>query len=121
MVPASWHGGCWILLHSCGFAAEEIGLIGARAYVDLHADELDLHVLAMEADFGAGRVWSMASGVPEDRLPVADAFHAALGDAGIERGGNTSRGGADISRLWRMGVPVLGPRHQSVAVRASEW
>ncbi|MET0594391.1 MAG: M28 family peptidase, partial [Polyangiaceae bacterium] len=36
------------------FANEEFGLNGGRAYADAHRAELDHHVLAMEADFGAG-------------------------------------------------------------------
>jgi carboxypeptidase Q len=75
----------------------------------VHADELDQHVLAMEADFGAGQVWSVDSGFPADSVGIADAMIATLADLDIERGGNDSSGGADIGRLWRMGVPMLSP------------
>ena len=38
------------------FANEENGIRGARAYGKAHASEIPAHVLAMEADLGAGRV-----------------------------------------------------------------
>jgi carboxypeptidase Q len=91
------------------FANEEFGLTGAKRYVEVHADELDQHVLAMEADFGAGQVWSVDSGFPANSVGIADAMIATLADLDIERGGNDSSGGADIGRLWRMGVPMLSP------------
>ena len=34
------------------WTAEEIGLYGAKAYAEAHADELDRHVAALEADIG---------------------------------------------------------------------
>lgn len=92
------------------FANEEFGLSGARAYAKEHADALDRHVLAMEADFGAGRVWRLDSNVPEDRLDVVSAMHALLEPLDVERGNNDSGGGADIGVLKERGVPVLGPR-----------
>jgi hypothetical protein len=91
------------------FANEEFGLTGAKHYRDTHAEELDQHALVMEADFGAGRVWSVHSGFPEETLAVADALIATLADLDIERGGNASGGGADVGRLWHMGVPALSP------------
>ncbi len=92
------------------YANEEFGLSGARAYADAHADELDRHVLAMEADFGAGRVWRLDSNVPEDRLHLVSAMHELVADLDVERGNNRSGGGADIGPLRELGVPVLGPR-----------
>jgi hypothetical protein len=49
------------------------------------------------------------SGFPEETLAVADALIATLADLDIERGGNTSSGGADVGRLWHMGVPARSP------------
>jgi len=37
------------------FGAEEVGLLGGRAYVEQHKDELAKHMLATESDFGAGQ------------------------------------------------------------------
>lgn len=92
------------------YANEEFGLSGARAYTDQHADALDRHILAMEADFGAGRVWRLDSNVPEDRLDLVSAMHSLVEPLDVERGNNESGGGADIGPLRERGVPVLGPR-----------
>jgi len=92
------------------YANEEAGLSGALAYVRAHADELGRHALAMEADFGAGRVLSIASGFPEGTVAIADAMIASLAPMGVERGASDTSGGADVGRLWHRGVPVLAPR-----------
>lgn len=92
------------------YANEEFGLSGARAYVRKYADQLRDHVLAMEADFGAGRVWRLDSNVPEDRLALVEEMHALVEPLGVQLGGNDSGGGADIGPLRERGVPVLGPR-----------
>src|SRR5690606_23196198 len=60
------------------YANEEFGLSGARQYVKEHADTLDRHVIAMEADFGAGRVWRFASRVAPERLPLIAAMQEML-------------------------------------------
>lgn len=97
------------------YANEEFGLSGAKAYPGAHEDELDRHSIAMEADFGAGRVWRFDSAVPEPVLPVVDAMHSVIEPLGIERGNNEAFGGADISTLKALGVPVLGPRQDGSA------
>lgn len=89
------------------FGAEEVGVHGGDAYAKLHADTAKNHVLAMEADFGTGRAWGYASNVPEADLPFYDEIGRELG---LERGDNKSGGGADISALRKLGVPVAGIR-----------
>lgn len=88
------------------FANEEFGLSGARAYAESHADELARHHLAMESDFGAGRVWRYAVSVRPEAVGVAESFFPLLEPLGIEWHGNTARGGADLSPLRRARVPV---------------
>ena len=90
------------------FANEEFGLSGALAYAKTYADNVDKHVIGMEADFGAGAVWQVSSGVAESALPIIDVIHQLLAPLGIERGDNQSRGGADIMPLRAAGMPVLG-------------
>lgn len=92
------------------FANEEFGLSGARQYVEVHSDEIGDHVLALEADFGAGPVWQLDTNVPEDLLPVVAEMHSLVRPLGVALGGNESGGGADIGELRKRGVPVLGPR-----------
>ena len=89
------------------FANEEYGLSGAAQYRADHSDELDRHALALESDFGAGRVWRLSSQVPQVSLPFIDSIARLLAPLGIERGGNAATGGADIRRLREAGVPVL--------------
>ncbi|HEX7030589.1 MAG TPA: M28 family peptidase [Gammaproteobacteria bacterium] len=91
------------------YANEEFGLSGGRAYPVAHEQELGNHVLAMEADFGAGRVWKFSSRVPEEKLPLVATMQEFIRPLGIEWGGNEAYGGADIGPLRRRGVPVVQP------------
>lgn len=90
------------------YANEEFGLGGADQYLEGHRHQLEQHVVGMEADFGAGRVWRVSSRVAEDALPIIDELHALLEPIGIERGDNTASGGADLSPLRKAGMPVIG-------------
>lgn len=95
------------------FANEEFGLDGARAYAVEHEDEIGRHVVALEADLGAGRVWEFSSRVDPGALPLVDAIAARLEPLGIVRGDNEGWGGADIGVLRERGVPVLQPRQDA--------
>jgi hypothetical protein len=89
------------------FANEEFGLSGAKAYAAQHAEELAEHVVGLEADFGADRVWKLDSQVAEAALPIVDAIHEAIATLGIERGPNDATGGPDLGPLREMGMPIL--------------
>lgn len=90
-------------------ANEEFGLSGAKAYAaSREAGRLARHVVGLEADFGAGKVWRLESRVAEASLPLVEAMHTVLAPLGIELGGNEAHGGADLSPLRRLGMPVLG-------------
>ncbi len=90
------------------FGAEEVGLLGARAYAEQHADELGNHVLATESDFGAGRIWQFASNVDEGANPAVDAIGRILLPLGVLRGGNdVPGGGPDIIPMAMQGVPTV--------------
>ncbi|MCG8433008.1 MAG: M20/M25/M40 family metallo-hydrolase [Gammaproteobacteria bacterium] len=95
------------------YANEEFGLSGAKAYDAAYKDQLAQHILAMEADGGAGRVWRFDSRVPEGALPVVDAIYELIAPLDIERGNNEAYGGADIKGMRDAGVPVLGPRQDT--------
>ncbi len=86
------------------FANEEFGLSGARAYAEAHKDELARHVMAGESDFGAGRVWRIASRVDPAQLPVVADLAKLLG---VEQGENDSGGGADLSPMAPARVPII--------------
>ncbi|MBU2605450.1 MAG: M28 family peptidase [Alphaproteobacteria bacterium] len=91
------------------YGSEEVGLFGGRAYAAAHADELDKHVLAAESDFGAGRIWRLASGVGEGALEYVAAMQGVVAPLGIIPADNNSKGGPDIMVLGASGVPVLEP------------
>ena len=90
------------------FGAEEVGLLGARAYAEQHADEIANHVLATESDFGARTIWQLVSNVSEEGTPAVDAIGDIIAPLGIIRGGsNVPGGGRDIIPLAMQGVPTV--------------
>ncbi|HEX7013357.1 MAG TPA: M20/M25/M40 family metallo-hydrolase [Steroidobacteraceae bacterium] len=89
------------------FANEEFGLSGAREYARLAGDEVARHVIGMESDLGAGPVWRVQSQVAAEALPAIDKIRAVLAPLGIESGSNSAHGGADLSPLRELGMPVL--------------
>lgn len=93
------------------FAGEEFGLAGARAYANLHAATLGRHVLAMEADFGSGRVFRLNTWLENEALPLARAAWQLLEPLGIEWGENNAFGGADLMPLRPHRVPFLDLVH----------
>ena len=90
------------------FGAEEVGLIGARAYADarLRDGTLANHVIGSESDFGAREVWRLSSNVSEETEPFFDEMAMEMAFLGVIRGGNQSGGGPDIIPLQRLGMPV---------------
>ncbi|WP_018692888.1 M28 family peptidase [Algicola sagamiensis] len=89
------------------YAAEEIGLLGAKAYLEAHKEELKDHILATESDFGGGPVWQLQTRFAPNKLGFVDELFRALKPLDIERGHNKAYGGPDISVLKNAGVPVL--------------
>jgi Zn-dependent M28 family amino/carboxypeptidase len=92
------------------FANEEHGLEGAKGYAKAHAAEAGSIVVAMEADFGADAVYAVRfRGDPaaRDRFTT---LARALAPLGIAREDEPAFGGADVSPLMALGVPVLDLR-----------
>jgi len=90
------------------FGAEEVGLLGARAYAARHDDNLRNHVLATESDFGAQTVWQLASDVSKQANPLIDEISKVLAPLGIVRGSSEEPGGGpDIIPLAAKGVPTI--------------
>ncbi len=85
--------------------AEEVGVWGGRAYGAAHAS--DNHAVALESDFGAGRVWRVDFRFPAAAAPLADRIAAALAPLSIARGPGEAGGGADIGALAAAGVPLI--------------
>ena len=91
------------------FANEEFGTTGSKAYLESLGTDADSHVLGLEADFGAGPVWRLASRVDPADLPAVDQIFRALAPFKLVRGNNEGAGGADLEGLAKLGMPVLEP------------
>lgn len=90
------------------FGAEEVGLVGARAYANarLRDGTIENHVIGSESDFGAREVWRLSSNVGEHAVPFFDQMQVEMQHLGVVRGGNDSGGGPDMIPLAFMGVPM---------------
>ena len=91
------------------YGSEEVGLLGARAYAEAHADELANHVFAAESDFGAGKIWRFQTRFGEGALQYAEAMQTVLAPLGITPDDNEAGGGPDLIPLRMGGVPVVTP------------
>ncbi len=90
------------------FGAEEVGLLGARAYAFKHAGNLKNHVVATESDFGARTIWQLVSNVNADANVVIDEIAKLIRPLGIVRGGSeVPGGGPDIIPMAMQGVPTI--------------
>lgn len=95
------------------FANEEHGLNGAREYARAHAGEAGAHVAATEADLGADSVYAVRwLGDPAARDRFAEVARL-LAPLGVERQDEPGHGGADVSPLVELGVPVLDLRQDA--------
>ncbi|GGP52933.1 peptidase M28 [Shewanella algicola] len=92
------------------FAAEEVGIVGAKAYAEQHADELDKHYIAAESDFGAGPVYKIDFNVNPATYEQVKQEHSAMTLFGVEMGNNEASGGPDVSIMPALGVPVASLR-----------
>ncbi|TNE62061.1 MAG: peptidase M28 family protein [Alphaproteobacteria bacterium] len=89
------------------FAAEEPGLVGARAYAAAHEKDLDKHVIGAESDFGAGRIWALKASVNPEALPVIDTMAQLMGPLDVVRLAGTAHGGPDVGQMARLGMPAV--------------
>jgi carboxypeptidase Q len=74
--------------------SEELGGFGGRAYAEKHAEP---YALAMESDFGAGKVWRVAFSMADANKALTDRIAAALSPMGIVRGAGKASGGTDVA------------------------
>ena len=90
------------------FGAEEVGLIGARAYAKARSEDGTLanHIIGSESDFGAREVWRLTSNVGAQAHSFFDAMHVQMQHLGITRGPNSGGGGPDMLPLQELGMPV---------------
>ncbi|WP_286234667.1 M20/M25/M40 family metallo-hydrolase [Thalassotalea sediminis] len=90
------------------FAAEEVGLLGARQYLVDHKDEMDKHVLGAEWDFGTGNIYKVTSGVGEKSMPAVKEFAHYLTPLGVELSlENNAKAQSDMSLLSEAGMSSM--------------
>ena len=93
------------------WGAEELGLIGARAYAKARKEDgtIPNHVIGSESDFGAGPVYGLqsSSNVSPSALHVIDTMAAIMGELGVSRRSGDTKGGPDMIPLSALGVPAV--------------
>lgn len=95
------------------FANEEFGIAGAKAYAKAHEAEVDKHYVAIEADLGDGRAYEVKlRASPEGDKALVD-YSLLLFQLGVFIGDNQAEGGADVSPLRALGVPVADVRQDA--------
>lgn len=90
------------------FAAEEVGLLGAKDYVEQHTEEMPQHMIGAEWDFGNGKIYQLEPGVGPKALPAIEAFAEQLAPLGVSLADtNTAKGQSDMSALGHAGQPAV--------------
>lgn len=77
--------------------AEEVGIWGGKDYGANHATEP--HALAMESDFGAGKIWAVDFTLPESANDQKAKIIAALAPLGVIPRKTPASGGADVGAI----------------------
>ena len=93
------------------WGAEELGLIGARAYAKARSEDgtIAKHIIGSESDFGAGPVYGLRSSknVSPNAIHVVDTMAGIMGKLGVSRRSGDTSGGPDMMPLSNLGVPAL--------------
>ena len=93
------------------WGAEELGLIGARAYAKARQDDDTIanHVIGSESDFGAGPIYGLQSStkVSPNAIHVIDTMAGLMSKLGVSRRAGNTSGGPDMIPLSALGVPAL--------------
>jgi carboxypeptidase Q len=90
------------------FGAEEMGLYGAKAYLQAHHDITDSHLLGAEVDTGDGRARTVTSSVGEGALPVVREMYKLIAPLGIAwNNANNAQGQTDMVELSKAGMPAF--------------
>lgn len=90
------------------FAAEEVGLAGAKDYVVKHKGDMNKHVIGAEWDFGNGKIYEMKPGVGQQALSSIKAladYYAPMNIALSSE--NNAKGQSDMSALGEAGQPAV--------------
>jgi len=86
---------------------EEIGLLGAKAYVEAHKAQMPSHQAAFNMDIGAGRISSFALQGREDVKADTATLFASLAPLGVKEPTLTTSQDSDHAPLAAQGVPTF--------------
>jgi carboxypeptidase Q len=89
------------------FTGEEQGLLGSRAYVKQHANEMKDHIGAVVLDTGQGPVKEFQLGGRDDLLPEFEAFADSLGDIRDIKVSDKLEFGTDTGPFILAGLPGI--------------
>jgi hypothetical protein len=90
------------------FAAEEVGLLGAKEYMKIHKDNMDNHIIGAEWDFGVGKIYKMTSGVGKKSLGAISDLAKHLASLGVELSNdNNAKAQSDMSVMSAAGMPSM--------------
>jgi Zn-dependent M28 family amino/carboxypeptidase len=90
------------------FAAEEVGLLGAKKYMEVHEKNMDNHIIGAEWDFGVGQIYKMTSGVGKESLTAINDLAKHLAPLGVELSNdNNAQAQSDMSVMSAAGMPSM--------------
>ncbi|XQW85527.1 M20/M25/M40 family metallo-hydrolase [Thalassotalea piscium] len=90
------------------FAAEEVGLLGAKQYMIDHKSEMDQHIIGAEWDFGVGKIYQMTPGVGAVALNAVRELASYLAPLGVSLATtNNAKAQSDMSLFTEAGMPSL--------------
>jgi hypothetical protein len=90
------------------WGAEEVGLLGGRAYLESRKQELKNHVIGTESDFGAGQIWQVTSRVDDRARPLIDLISQLVEPLGVAPGpADVASSGPDLTPLVSAGMPAF--------------
>jgi hypothetical protein len=96
-LQARQHGPLLRTIRLLWAGAEERGGFGGAAYAKAHASEP--HALALEADFGADRVWKAVSSLAPANAALTEKLDLALAPLGVVTTSGQTEGGSDIEAI----------------------
>ena len=89
------------------FGAEEVGVLGGRAYAAAQQPTINTHVFAGESDSGGGTIYRADFKFGAGAKRSSDAIARSMRSLTITRGGDNASGGPDVGPLAALGVPVI--------------
>ena len=94
------------------FGAEEVGVLGGKAYAEAHQGER--HSVAAESDFGADRIWSFAARVAPAGQPAIERLARALAPLGIAHDPEGDIHGSDVEPMFAHGAGGVALRQSGI-------